>query len=68
MGGRDHSCECCGHGGFNDPEPCNCLGEDEVRLLFDVLDHAPPTSNEELAHRTMDKLASQIRDWKDGWF
>ena len=65
MGGRDHSCEVCGHSGFNDPEPCNCLGFEEVRLLFYVLDHAAPTGDEKLEARTMDKLASQIRDFKE---
>jgi hypothetical protein len=35
MGGRDHSCEHCGRGGFNDPDGrCEC-GELHLRFLWE---------------------------------
>lgn len=35
MGGRDHSCEGCGRGGFNDPDGvCICVPEEEAERIL----------------------------------
>lgn len=42
MGGRDHSCEVCGRGGFNDPDGiCNCTQADyDLVMAREILSDA----------------------------
>jgi hypothetical protein len=63
MGGRDHSCERCGHDGFNDPERCNCLGSKELAYLLVCLDEREPRNREfEIWEESKRCLLSQIKD------
>ena len=54
MGGRDHSCETCGRGGFNDPDG-RCICDDESSAAPQWLD---------LEDR-LDDLLAGFRFWRD---
>ena len=46
MGGRDHSCEGCGNGGFNNDDPCECAYPELIglaQLIEGELNHLAST-------------------------
>lgn len=65
MGGRDHSCEGCGRGGFNDPDGvCECPTADalarEPRWTISGVEVVPASSLQEVG-RERDELREALR-------
>jgi hypothetical protein len=74
MGGRDHSCEGCGRGGFNDPEgECICAAASALADTCPTCGTPVRTATgdegtshyEPIAEEKLQKLASAVKVWRN---
>lgn len=68
MGGRDHSCEVCGRGGFNDPDgTCECIPKSagDLKREYEEMGRDRDGLVEKAADRLYDVLSAQLEEERD---